>query len=87
MFNFPGFHNKLFRIDWLHCADLGITANLFGGILHMAVSMPKYGANQEARLSTLCKDLWSWYASEKVPSNRLSKLPEAFQTVQERGLV
>ena len=64
MFNFPGFHSKLFR-----------TANLFGGILHMAVSMPKYGANQEARLSTLCKDLWSWYASVKIPSNRLSRLP------------
>ena len=75
VFDIPGFHSKLFRIDWLHCADLGITANMWGAILHICVGMPKYGSNQQQRLDVIWADMLGWYDTTGVRTDRLKRLP------------
>ena len=48
----PGFHTSTCLIDWLHCADLGVSQDWIGQVLwHMLPLFP--GSNQEARVSSL----------------------------------
>ena len=75
IFDFPGFNSKLFRIDWLHCADLGISAKMFGAILHLSVGMARYGPNQHERVTVVWARLLAWYDIEGVTCNRLKSLP------------
>ena len=90
LFDFPGFTSKLFRVDWLHAADLGITAKWFGAILHLCMTLKCYGTSQESRLALLWKDTLAWYAAEgaKNPSataNRLRRLPlKSFKHINKR---
>ena len=80
IFSFPGFTSKLFRMDWLHAADLGITAKFFGAMLHLCIGLAIYGRNQEQRLAVVWKDMLAWYDSQAatnllVKNNRLKVLP------------
>ena len=47
----PWIHSRCFRVDWLHCADIGVTADFLGNIMYMV--LPKLpGAS--AKLRCVC---------------------------------
>ena len=71
----PGFDSKLFKMDWLHCADLGITAKMWGAILHLSITLSMYGQNQQDRLAIVWREILAWYASAGVMHDRLKQLP------------
>ncbi len=48
----PWVRNSIFRVDWLHAADQGCTADFLGNILLLIASkLP--GANKKARVDNL----------------------------------
>ena len=75
IFDMPAFDSSLFRVDWLHAADLGVTANFFGAVLHLCISLPFFGPNQAARLAFV----WSCGSEAArcplVKENQLKVLP------------
>ena len=47
----PGSHASMCLIDWLHCADLGVSQDWIGQVLYMLPLFP--GSSQEAQVSSL----------------------------------
>ena len=74
---------KIFRIDWLHAVDLGVSADFLGSLLWMiAEKMP--APNQESRVKLLWKEINEFYVNYGI-KDRLKKFtkntirPEASQ--------
>ena len=61
------------RIDWLHCADQGITAVFLGGLFHWVLCQRAYGPNEEARCAQLWMDIQDFYNREHT-ADRLHNL-------------
>ena len=74
IFGVPWLSNKVFRPDWLHCADLGVSADFLGNFFVYLLSARKFpGATRKER----CSHLWSSvqrYYSEKNIDDRLQNL-------------
>ena len=68
----PFFHPDIFQIDWLHTADLGITANFFGNLFNAVLN--KYpGNNKKDRCNGLFADINQYYKDNQITS-RLDNL-------------
>jgi len=68
----PHFHPDIFQIDWLHTADLGITANFLGNLFWVALN--KYpGSNRKEQCNGLFADMNRYYKKNRVTS-RLDNL-------------
>jgi len=52
IFKVPWISSSIFRIDWLHCADLGCTADFMGNLLHL-ISKKFPGRNHDLRVKAL----------------------------------
>ncbi len=56
---------KIFRIDWLHCADQGVAADYLGNLLLLLTSkLP--GRNKKQRTSALWEKVQQYYKTHKV---------------------
>ena len=72
LFNAPWVKVRIFRRDWLHAADLGVTADFAGNCLKLLqTTFP--AANIKARVQLLFDDMCAWYARENVPHS--ARLP------------
>ena len=67
LFSAPCFKSSCFLVDWLHCADLGITADWLAG-LFLYVLPKLQGQNQGQRISTLWRLVQDFYKETKVTS-------------------
>ena len=65
LFSAPGVTGNIFLIDWLHAADQGVSADLLGNVLKMA--LPKFpGKNLKERCAALFQDISEYYKREEV---------------------
>ena len=74
----PFFHQRCLRLDWLHLADLGVTAALAGSILCLFVDppgFPNFGPTIEDRRLTLWHMLLDFYKRSGLQTDRLKCLP------------
>jgi hypothetical protein len=72
IFSVPHFKADIFQIDWLHTADLGVTANFLGNLFLEALS--KYpGRSQKEQCSALFVDVVKYYKDNQITS-RLDNL-------------
>ena len=72
-FSIPWLTLDALRIDWLHCADQGVTAVFLGGLFHMFLSDRTYGNNEEDRCARLWASIQDFYNREQTP-DRLHNL-------------
>ena len=72
-FSIPFFTMDHLRIDWLHCADQGVTPVFMGGLFHMLLEDKGYGRNQDARCARLWEEIQAWYEATAV-QDRLHNL-------------
>ena len=66
-----------FRIDWLHVADQGVTANFFGCLLVLLVAEPgltSLGTTQDARRLAVWRQIEAFYKASHISSDRLPAL-------------
>lgn len=72
IFSAPFFHVRIFRIDWLHVADQGVTADFIGN--SFAALLCKFpGSTAKERCSALFRRIQQFYVRDKVTS-RLDNL-------------
>ena len=72
IFAIPFLDTKCFKIDWLHVADQGISANFLGSLLSVLIGkMP--GASKDDRLASLFADIQKFYKTTGCQS-RLENL-------------
>ena len=68
----PYFQGDIFQIDWLHTADLGITANFLGNLFWETLNrLP--GESQKEKCSFLFAEIQKYYKEQKI-SSRLDNL-------------
>ena len=74
LFNAPGVHLRIFRVDWLHAADQGITADCWGNLL-LLLSKKSRGTNSQQRVADLWSRIQNWYQEHYI-EDRLQNLVE-----------
>ena len=72
IFGCPYLKNTCFLIDWLHCADQGITADFLGSLFCTLLSKME-GGNKVQRCRSLFRDIQDYYRRNPVDS-RLDNL-------------
>ena len=80
VWGFPLFTAESFKLDWLHCADQGVTAMFMGALLVMCICNPgfqMYGATQEIRRACIWQMIQCYYRSEKILTDRMKCLPSS----------
>jgi hypothetical protein len=66
IFAFPAFDAGMFAIDWLHCADIGISLDWLGNLFWTILS--KYqGRTKKIRCGKLWLDIQAYYQTNEVP--------------------
>ena len=65
VFTIPWLRSSCFKIDWLHCVDLGVAADFCGHALLLVVSKCP-GSTVAARYGHLWARLQQWYRLHKV---------------------
>ena len=72
LFSIPWVTKECCRIDWLHCADQGVSADYLGNLFYML--LPKLpGANMNARVGSLWTRVQRFYEEQGV-GDRLQNL-------------
>ena len=66
LFSFPFFTMESLRIDWLHCADQGVSAVFLGGFFHWYLCQRAHGPNEESRCAQLWLEIQGFYRQEHV---------------------
>lgn len=71
LFSAPFLQLDVFAIDWLHCADAGVTVEFLGSLFRHLIQTKKFpGKNQTQRCSELFKDIQAYYkTSPNLPGN------------------
>ena len=72
-YGIPFFTTEALRIDWLHCADQGVSAVFLGGLFHKYLSDRTYGRNAEERCGRLWYQIQGFYAEHQT-TDRLHNL-------------
>lgn len=74
LWDIPGMSLDRIKVDWLHCADLGVAPEFEGNLLWHLVSKKKVpGRIQDDRISFLLKHMQSYYQENSV-ENQLPTL-------------
>lgn len=72
LFGAPWVTSSCFKVDWLHCADLGVAADFLGNLFLLLLTKLPGGSQRER-----CRELWGrvqgWYEARRV-SDRLTDL-------------
>ena len=75
LWSFPGpFDNQSFKIDWLHVADIGVTAYMLGGVLFAASKMAWLGRNKNERTLRIFIRMQAWYRDQGQKEDRMGRL-------------
>ena len=75
LLSLPFLEQSCFRIDWLHCADLGVAADFLGQLFHrLQVKLP--GGSVQARVAKLWEMIQHFYSAQSSP-DRLPNLSVA----------
>ena len=61
----PWVTTKIFRMDWLHCCDLGVAADFIGNFFHEVVELFP-GGNKKERCARLSDDILAYYVAEDI---------------------
>ena len=69
---------KIFRMDWLHIADLGVAADFIGNFFQVVVQLVP-GENLKQRCATLFKEMELYYEAEGISDRYDCLLPTFFQ--------
>ena len=65
LFAVPWVTSSIFRVDWLHCADLGVAADYLGNLFWSA--LPKLpGRSRKERVSVLWGEVQAFYKTYNV---------------------
>ena len=73
VFAIPFVTTNSLRIDWLHCADQGVSPVFLGGLFHLVLQDRGCGRNAELRCQQLWAEIQAFYAREATP-DRLHNL-------------
>ena len=74
LFAVPWVTSSIFRVDWLHCADLGVAADYLGNLFWSV--LPKLpGRSRKERVSALWGEVQGFYKTYNV-CDKLSNLVE-----------
>jgi hypothetical protein len=73
LFRCPGLRAECFRIDWLHCCDLGVAADFLGNLFVEILSAMHGGGGADDKCKVLFLHLKEWYKTNNI-SDRLQKL-------------
>ena len=79
LFSVFGIFNFLFKIDWLHCADLGIAADFLGNLFAYLVEHKMPGANQLLRCQALGEHIQKYYEDYHVEDRLKEFLPKTYK--------
>ena len=63
MFAVFGIFNTQFKVDWLHCADLGVGADFLGNLFDYLVQHSMPGNNKDARCRALGEHVTAYYSA------------------------
>ena len=74
----PWVTTKIFRMDWLHCSDLGATADFIGNFFHEVLELFP-GGNKKDRCASLYQEVLAYYESEGVEDRFDCLLPTFFE--------
>ena len=78
IWSYPLVKAPCLKLDWLHLADLGVSASFMGGICCILVEPPghpDFGGTIAGRTLTLWHLMDHWYKEHKVYTDRLKSLP------------
>ena len=73
--NAPGVRSSIFRLDWLHVADLGVSADWLGGLFTFLAEHKFPGRSFAAKLSGLWQRIQQLYRVH-LPAARLDQLTD-----------
>jgi hypothetical protein len=73
LFSVFGIFNHLFVVDWLHCADQGVTADFLGNEFEYLVKNKMPGNNQEVRCEAFREHLLTYYDDNPEVTDRLKE--------------
>ena len=73
LFNAPGVRSSIFRLDWLHVADVGVSADWLGGLFTFLAEHKFPGRSFAAKLSGLWQRIQQLYRVHP-PAARLDQL-------------
>jgi hypothetical protein len=66
IFAIPHSDTSLFKVDWLHCVDMGVAADFLGSLFELVCdSMP--GANKDERCKQLHSRMYAYYKAKGAP--------------------
>ena len=68
----PWIHSRIFRVDWLHCADQGVAADYIGNVLWL-LQTKVAGGSVKVRVNALWQEICDEYALRHV-QDRLQNL-------------
>ncbi len=71
-----GIFNTLFKVDWLHCADLGVGADFLGNLFDYLVQHSMPGNNKDARCRALGEHVTAYYTATNVEGQLKEFLPK-----------
>lgn len=71
-----GIFNHLFKCDWLHCADHGITADFLGNLFAYLVKMKMPGSNEHVKSLALGEHIVAYYDENGVEDRLKEFLPK-----------
>jgi hypothetical protein len=90
LWSVPGCSSEIVMVDWLHCADLGVSADVLGNVLlELVESMP--GQDRNVRMSALWKEISDEYtaqglaAEKRFPTLRLNSFLVAGKSPKLKG--
>lgn len=74
LWSVPGVSCSIVVVDWLHCADLGVTADIMGNILLELVELFP-GSDRNVKMKALWKEIQAEYGRQSIPmGNRFPTL-------------
>ena len=68
LFKSPGLEIAHFMIDWLHCADLGVSQTILGNVLFEALDILWPGLTHKEQIQGLWMKMKTWYSKQDPPS-------------------
>ena len=78
LFQTPWLTSDVFRVDWLHCADLGVTADFLGNMFRLLASKCE-GNNVKQKTHSLWKLVQQFYADHNVGDKLQNLTPTMIQ--------
>ena len=66
LWSVPGVSCKIVMVDWLHCCDLGVTADVLGNVLLELLNAMGDEESRDTRMKTLWLDILATYRSRDV---------------------